>query len=121
MLLQAVNFTGYSLIRRTLQTYIVTDELSQAKEQRLNQFGTAVLIQCSKVVKFITRSAALLHIGAAADSYGALLMCRTKCINYNLWCCMIFPRLTPSGNTPGPSLSLYIKYILGLTHVQNSI
>lgn len=85
MLLQAVNFTGYRLIRRTLQvTYIVTDELSQAKEQRLNQFGTAILIQCSKVVKFITRSAALLHIRAAADLYGALLMCRTKCINYSM-------------------------------------
>ena len=28
------------------------DELSPAKELRLNQFGTAVLVRCSNVVKF---------------------------------------------------------------------
>ena len=30
----------------------LTDELSTAKERRLNQFGTAVLVWCSKSVKF---------------------------------------------------------------------
>ena len=29
-----------------------TDELSTAKERRLNQFGTAVLVWCGKSVKF---------------------------------------------------------------------
>ena len=30
----------------------LTDELSTAKERRLNQFGTAVLVWCGKSVKF---------------------------------------------------------------------
>ena len=30
----------------------LTDELSTAKERRLNQFGTAVLVWCDKSVKF---------------------------------------------------------------------
>ena len=58
------------------------DELSPAKERRLNQFGTAVLIRCGNVVKF-DKSAALFDTGAATDSYGALPMCRTKCMNYD--------------------------------------
>ena len=30
----------------------LTDELSTAKERRLNQFGTAVLVWCGKSIKF---------------------------------------------------------------------
>ena len=30
----------------------LTDELSTAKERRLNQFGTAILVRCGKSVKF---------------------------------------------------------------------
>ena len=54
----------------------LTDELSPAKERRLNQFSEATLLSS-------TRSAALFDIGAATDSHGALLMWRTKCINYD--------------------------------------
>lgn len=76
-------------------------ELSPPKEWCLNQFGTAVLIQCA-ILLSSTRSATLFDTGVATDSYGALLMCRTKCINYdNEYCIM-------------PSLC--IKYILGPTY-----
>ena len=38
--------------RRSTHVPNLTDELSTAKERRLNQFGTAVLIWCGKNVKF---------------------------------------------------------------------
>ena len=38
--------------RRSTHVLNLIDELSPAKERRLNQFGTAVLIRCGNVVKF---------------------------------------------------------------------
>ena len=38
--------------RRSTHVPNLTDELSPAKERRLNQFGTAVLVRCGNVVKF---------------------------------------------------------------------
>ena len=38
--------------RRSTHVQNLTDELSTAKERRLNQFGTTVLIWCRKSVKF---------------------------------------------------------------------
>ena len=38
--------------RRSTHVPNLIDELSPAKERRLNQFGTAVLIWCGNVVKF---------------------------------------------------------------------
>ena len=38
--------------RRSTHVPKLIDELSPAKERRLNQFGTAVLIRCGNVVKF---------------------------------------------------------------------
>ena len=38
--------------RRSTHVPNLIDELSPAKERRLNQFGTAVLIRCGNVVKF---------------------------------------------------------------------
>ena len=40
------------LRRRSTHVPNLIDELSPAKEQRLNQFGTAVLVRCGNVVKF---------------------------------------------------------------------
>ena len=37
--------------RRSIHEPNLTDELSTAKERRLNQFGTAVLVWCGKSVK----------------------------------------------------------------------
>ena len=44
----------------------LTDELSTAKERRLNQFGTAVLVWCGKSVKFdrVCRAFVELNIGS---------------------------------------------------------
>ena len=53
--------------RRSTHVPNLIDELSPAKERRLNQFGAATLLSS-------TRSAALLDTGAAIDSYGALPM-----------------------------------------------
>ena len=43
-----------------------TDELSTAKERRLNQFGTAVLVWCGKSVKFdrVCRTFVELYLGS---------------------------------------------------------
>ena len=60
----------------------LTEVLITAKERRLNQFGTAVLIWCAKTL-ISTGSVALFDIGATGDSYGVLLMCRLKCIRYD--------------------------------------
>ena len=38
--------------RRSTHVPNLIDELSPAKERRLNQFGAAVLIRCGNVVKF---------------------------------------------------------------------
>ena len=38
--------------RRSTHVPNLIDELSPAKERRLNQFGTAVLIRCGNVVRF---------------------------------------------------------------------
>ena len=40
------------LRRHSTHVWNLTDELSKAKERCLNQFGTAVLVRCSKSVKF---------------------------------------------------------------------
>ena len=44
----------------------LTDELSTAKERRLNQFGTAVLVWCGKSVKFdrVCRTFVELNLGS---------------------------------------------------------
>ena len=44
----------------------LTDELSTAKERRLNQFGTAVLVRCGKSVAFdgVCRTFVELNLGS---------------------------------------------------------
>ena len=44
----------------------ITDELGRAKERRLNQFGTAVLVWCGKSVKFdsVCRTSVELNLGS---------------------------------------------------------
>ena len=48
----------------------LTEEFNTAKERRLNQFGTAVLMWCDKNVKFdkVCWSIALFDFGAEGDS-----------------------------------------------------
>ena len=63
----------------------LTDELSTAKERRLNQFGTAVLVWCGKSVKFDSvellsnlnqmsrqcrSKVELIQLGSAHEKYG---------------------------------------------------
>jgi len=54
----------------------LTEVLSTAKEQRLNQFGAAKTLSSTGPVT-------LFDIGAAGDSYGILFMCQIKCIHYD--------------------------------------
>ena len=55
----------------------LTDELSTAKERRLNQFGTAVLVWCGKSIKFdrVCRTFVKLNLGSthgtSSESYVA--------------------------------------------------
>jgi len=49
-----VNIGKARFKRRSTHVPNLTDELSTAKERRLNQFGTAVLVWCGKSVKFDT-------------------------------------------------------------------
>ena len=52
--------------RRSTHVPNLTDELSTAKEPRLNQFGTAVLVSCGKSVKFdrVCRTFVELNLGS---------------------------------------------------------
>ena len=52
--------------RRSTHVPNLTDELSTAKERRLNQFGTAVLVWCGKSVKFdrVGRTFVELNVGS---------------------------------------------------------
>ena len=52
--------------RRSTHVPNLTDELSTAKERRLNQFGTAVLVWCGKSVKFdrVCRTFVELNLGS---------------------------------------------------------
>ena len=60
-------FTAQAQFRRR-STHVpnLTDELSTAKERRLNQFGTAVLVWCGKSVKFdrVCRTFVELNLGS---------------------------------------------------------
>ena len=48
------------------QAKALTDELSTAKERRLNQFGAAVLVWCGKSIKFdrVCRTFVELNLGS---------------------------------------------------------
>ena len=52
--------------RRSTHVPNLTDELNTAKERRLNQFGTAVLVWCGKSVKFdrVCRTFVELNLGS---------------------------------------------------------
>ena len=52
--------------RRSTHVPNLTGELSTAKERRLNQFGTAVLVWCGKSVKFdrVCRTFVELNLGS---------------------------------------------------------
>ena len=52
--------------RRSTHVPNLNDELSTAKERRLNQFGTAVLVWCGKSVKFdrVCRTFVELNLGS---------------------------------------------------------
>ena len=52
--------------RRSTHVPNLTDELSAAKERRLNQFGEAVLVWCGKSVKFdrVCRTVVELNLGS---------------------------------------------------------
>ena len=56
--------------RRSTHEPNLTDELSMAKERRLNQFGTAVLVWCGKSVKFdrVCRTFVELNLGSTHDT-----------------------------------------------------
>ena len=60
----------------------LTDELSMAKEQRLNQFGAAVLVWCGKSVKSdrVCRTFVKLNLGSThgAPSESDVAQCRSK-------------------------------------------
>ena len=58
--------------RRSILAPNLTDELSTAEERRLNQFGLERQTTLNSA-----GSAALCNVGAAPDSYGALVMSRT--------------------------------------------
>ena len=72
----------------------LTDELSTAKERRLNQFGTAVLDWCGKSVKFdrVCRTFVELNLGSThgtpseSDVAPASLQSRTYSVRFgNYW------------------------------------
>ena len=70
-----------------------TDELSTAKERRLNQFGTAVLVWCGKSVKFdrVCRTFVELNLGSThgtpseSDVTPVLLQSRTYSVRFGTW------------------------------------
>ena len=76
--------------RRSTHVLNLTDELSTAKEQRLNQFGTAVLVWCGKSVKFdrVCRTFVKLNLGSThgatseSDVAPASLQSRTYSIKF---------------------------------------
>ena len=71
----------------------VTDELSTAKERRLNQFGTAVLVWCGKSVKFdrVCRTFVQLNLGSThgtpseSDVAPVWLQSRTYSVRFGTW------------------------------------
>ena len=66
-----------------LSTHVpnLTDELSTAKERRLNQFGTAVLVWCGKSVKFerVSRTFVELNLGSSQCSVRRLNQMSHQC------------------------------------------
>ena len=76
--------------RRSTHVLNLTDELSTAKEQRLNQFGTAVLVWCGKSVKFdrVCRTFVELNLGSThgtpseSDVAPVLLQSRTYSVRF---------------------------------------
>ena len=50
--------------RRSTHVPNLTDDLSTAKERRLNQFGTAVLVRCGKRLTEVCRTFVELNLGS---------------------------------------------------------
>ena len=55
----------------------LTDELGTAEERRLNQFGLVSRLGLERQTTLSSAGSALCDVGAAAYSYGVLVMCRT--------------------------------------------
>ena len=76
--------------RRSTHVPNLTDELSAAKERRLNQFGTAVLVWCDKSVKFdrVCRPFVELNLGSThgtsseSDNAPVSLQSRTYSVRF---------------------------------------
>ena len=72
------------------QAKALTDELSTAKERRLNQFGAAVLVWCGKSIKFdrVCRTFVELNLGSThgtpseSDVAPASLQSRTYSVRF---------------------------------------
>ena len=79
--------------RRSTRVPNLTDELSTAKERRLNQFGTAVLVWCGKSVKFdrVCRTFVELNLGSThgtpseSDVAPVSLQSRTYSVRFGTW------------------------------------
>ena len=87
----------WKIIQRPIKSLYLTpnltDELSRAKERRLNQFGTAVLVWCAKSVKFdrVCRTFVELNLGSThgapseSDDAPVSLQSRTYSIRFGTW------------------------------------
>ena len=79
--------------RRSTHVPNLTDELSTAKEQRLNQLGTAVLVWCGKRVKFdrVCRTFIELNLGSThgtlseSNVASVSLQSRTYSVRFGTW------------------------------------
>ena len=79
--------------RRSTHVPNLIDELSPAKERRLNQCGTVVLIRCGNVVKFDKVCRVIRHWS------GNWFIRRSSHVPnqmHKLWQCTIFPWCTPT-------------------------
>ena len=80
--------------RRSTDAPNLTNQLRTAKERRLNQFGTAVLVRCGKSVwcgksstvcrTFVELNVASTH-GAPSESHVAPVQSRTYSVRFGTW------------------------------------
>ena len=72
---------------RSSSTHVpnLTDELSTAKERRLNQFGTAVLVWCDKSVKFDIDRQCRTFVELKSDVAPVSLQSRTYSVRFGTW------------------------------------
>ena len=91
----------------------LTDELSTAKERRLNQFGTAVLVWCGKSVKFdrVCRTFVELNLGSThgapseSDVVPVSLQSWTYSVRFGTWKVRLLNQALNSSNN-----AKYLKF-----------